>query len=109
MNSPRHLERRRWRHRWRHSLRARLITVFVLLALAMAAVFIVGVRSTFSEGWREAGRPLIADYIDRLTTELGSPPDVARRFETPATSTMVPLILLTVPAPTLAAAPPPNR
>ena len=78
MSSPRHLERRRWRHRWRHSLRARLITVFVLLALAMAAVFIVGVRSTFSEGWREAGRPLIADYIDRLTTELGSPPDVAR-------------------------------
>ncbi len=71
-------ERRRWRHRWRHSLRARLITVFVLLALAMAAVFIVGVRSTLAEGWREAGRPLIADYVDRLTAELGTPPDPVR-------------------------------
>ncbi len=73
-----HGEARRWRHRWRHSLRARLLSVFVLLALAMTAVFLVGMQSTFASGWREAGRPLIADYVNRLVAEIGSPPDVAR-------------------------------
>ncbi|WP_082754927.1 HAMP domain-containing sensor histidine kinase [Variovorax sp. PAMC 28711] len=70
--------RRRWRHRWRHSLRARLITVFVLLALAMAAVFIAGVQRALSSGWRDAARPIVADYVDRLVAEIGNPPDVAR-------------------------------
>ncbi|MBU1357758.1 MAG: HAMP domain-containing protein [Gammaproteobacteria bacterium] len=69
---------RRWRHRWRHSLRLRLITVFVLLALAMAAVFIGGMQRAFSTGWRDAARPLVADYVDRLVAELGTPPSVAR-------------------------------
>lgn len=69
---------RRWHRRWRHSLRLRLITVFLLLAGGMAAVFAVGAQRTFGTGWREAGRPLIADYIDRLAVEIGSPPDPAR-------------------------------
>ncbi|RZI94196.1 MAG: HAMP domain-containing protein, partial [Variovorax sp.] len=68
--------RRRWRHRWRHSLRARLITVFLLLAIAMAAVFIGGVQRALSTGWRDAARPIVADYMDRLVAEIGSPPDV---------------------------------
>ncbi|VTU13128.1 Sensor protein RstB [Variovorax sp. SRS16] len=70
--------RRRWRHRWRHSLRLRLVTVFVLLALAMTAVFIAGMQGTLAGGWREAGRPLIKDYVDRMVAEIGTPPDVAR-------------------------------
>ena len=70
--------RRRWRHRWRHSLRARLVTVFLLLALAMAAVFVGGMRGTFASGWRAAGAPLVSDYVDRLVADIGSPPDVAR-------------------------------
>jgi len=69
---------RRWRHRWKHSLRLRLITVFVLLAMAMGAVFMGGMQRAFSTGWREAARPLLIDYTDRLVAELGSPPDVAR-------------------------------
>ncbi|RYF33041.1 MAG: HAMP domain-containing protein [Comamonadaceae bacterium] len=68
--------RRRWRHRWRHSLRARLITVFLLLAIAMAAVFIGGVQRALSTGWRDAARPIVADYMDRLVAEIGTPPDV---------------------------------
>lgn len=71
-------DRRRWRHRWRHSLRARLITVFVLLAIAMAAVFIGGVQRALSTGWRDAARPIVADYMDRLVAEIGSPPDVGK-------------------------------
>ena len=59
-------------------MRLRLITVFVVLALAMAAVFIGGVQRSIGSGWREAGRPLVADYIDRLAAEIGSPPDIAR-------------------------------
>ncbi|MDP1740609.1 ATP-binding protein [Polaromonas sp.] len=69
---------RGWAHRWRHSLRLRLIGVFVLLALVMAAVFLGGMQRAFSSGWREAGRPLITDYMDRVVAELGTPPDINR-------------------------------
>ena len=78
MNPPRRHPHRRWRHRWRHSLRLRLITVFVLLAMTMAAVFLGGMQRAFSTGWREAAQPLVGDYMDRLVAELGTPPDVAR-------------------------------
>ncbi len=67
-----------WPQRWRHSLRLRLISVFVLLALVMAAVFLGGMQRAFSSGWREAGRPLITDYMDRVVAELGTPPDINR-------------------------------
>jgi signal transduction histidine kinase len=66
------------RHRWRHSLRLRLITVFLLLALSMAAVFLGGMQRAFSTGWREAAKPLVADYLDRLVLEIGTPPSVER-------------------------------
>jgi signal transduction histidine kinase len=56
----------------------RLIIVFVLLALAMAAVFLGGMQRAFSTGWRDAARPLVADYVDRVVAELGTPPDVTR-------------------------------
>jgi signal transduction histidine kinase len=69
---------RRWGHRWRHSLRLRLITVFVLLAMAMTAVFLGGMQRAFSDGWRGAAQPIVGDYMDRLVAELGTPPDVAR-------------------------------
>ncbi|SEA66385.1 HAMP domain-containing sensor histidine kinase [Variovorax sp. YR216] len=67
-----------WRHRWGHSLRVRLITVFVLLALAMTAVFLGGMQHAFSSGWRDAARPIVTDYLDRLVADLGTPPDVER-------------------------------
>ncbi|RZL90568.1 MAG: HAMP domain-containing histidine kinase [Variovorax sp.] len=44
----------------------------------MAAVFLGGMQRAFSSGWRDAARPLVADYMDRLVAELGTPPDVAR-------------------------------
>jgi signal transduction histidine kinase len=69
---------RRWQHRWRHSLRLRLITVFVLLALAMGAVFMGGMQRALSGGWRDAARPIVGDYMDRLAADIGNPPDVAR-------------------------------
>lgn len=69
---------RRWPHRWRHSLRLRLIAVFVLLALAMGAVFMGGMQRALSGGWRDAARPIVGDYMDRLAADIGSPPDVAR-------------------------------
>jgi signal transduction histidine kinase len=78
VNPPRRHPHRHWRHRWRHSLRLRLITVFVLLAMAMAAVFLGGMQRAFSTGWRGAAQPLVGDYMDRLVAELGTPPDVAR-------------------------------
>lgn len=71
-------EVKRWRHRWRHSLRSRLITVFLLLALAVTAVFLAGMQRAFYGGWSEVARPLVSDYVGRLVADIGAPPDIAR-------------------------------
>ena len=68
----------RWLRRWQHSIRWRLVTLFVLLALATSAVFLVGLQRTVQGGWQAYARPLLADYADRLAAEIGSPPDPAR-------------------------------
>ena len=69
---------RRARHALAHSLRVRLVALFVLLALAMAAVFVGGMQYALSIGWRDAARPLVMDYVDKLAAEIGSPPSVER-------------------------------
>ncbi|MFT3720473.1 ATP-binding protein [Pseudorhodoferax sp.] len=61
-----------------HSLRLRLVALFLLLALALAASFLGGMQRALSIGWKDAARPLVADYVDRLAAEIGSPPSVAR-------------------------------
>ncbi len=70
----------RWHHRARHalahSLRARLMALFVLLAFAMSAIFLGGMQYAISIGWRDAARPLVMDYVDKLAAEIGSPPSV---------------------------------
>jgi signal transduction histidine kinase len=73
--------RQRWhaaRHRWRHSLKWRLVTLFLLLALATTAVFLFGMQRVLQGGWQGYAKPLVADYVDRLAAEIGSPPDGAR-------------------------------
>lgn len=62
----------------RHSLRLRLVAVFLVLALAMAAIFALGMQKAMSIGWRGAVRPMVADYVDRLAAEIGNPPSVER-------------------------------
>jgi signal transduction histidine kinase len=69
--------RARWR-RATHSLRARLVALFLLLALATAAVFLFGMQRWLQGGWQGWVQPLAADYVDRLAAEIGSPPDAAR-------------------------------
>jgi signal transduction histidine kinase len=69
---------RRARHALAHSLRVRLVALFVLLALAMAAVFLGGMQYALSIGWRDAARPLVMDYVDKLASDSGSPPSVER-------------------------------
>lgn len=60
----------------RRSLGARLVLLFVLLALASSAVFVGGVQHAFGTSWRMAIRPLVEDYVDRLAAEVGTPPDL---------------------------------
>ena len=71
-----------WHHRARHtarrSLKWRLVGLFLLLGVAMVVVFVSGTRQWFHTGWRDVGRPLIADYVDRLSAEIGNPPNIAR-------------------------------
>ena len=66
------------RHALAHSLRVRLVALFVLLALTMAATFAVGMQAALSIGWRDAARPLVVDYVDKLAAEIGSPPSTER-------------------------------
>ena len=68
--------RRPWHRRWRHSLGARLTLLFVLFALVMSVVFMAGMQAALRYGWQDYARPLVADYIDRLAAQIGSPPDV---------------------------------
>ena len=73
--------RSRWRaarHRLSHSIRWRLVALFLLLALATAGVFLFGTQRIIQAGWQGWARPLVADFIDRLTVEIGNPPDAAR-------------------------------
>ena len=76
----RHLHRQplHWRHRLAHSLKWRLVALFVALALGTTLLFVAGTRQVISAGWRELVRPLLSDYVDRLSAEVGSPPDLAR-------------------------------
>ncbi len=69
---------RRARYALRHSLRLKLVLVFLLLALAMTAIFLAGTQRAIGMGWRQAVAPLLADYVDRLVAEIGSPPSVER-------------------------------
>jgi signal transduction histidine kinase len=66
------------RHRWRHSLKWRLVTLFLLLALAITAVFLFGMQRVLQGGWQGYARPLVADYVDKLAAEIGTPPSEAR-------------------------------
>lgn len=66
---------------WRqlhHSLGARLVGVFLLLALTMAATFLVGMQNVLHGSLQNYARPLVADYIDKLTAEIGTPPDIEK-------------------------------
>ena len=70
--------RRAWHRRWRHSLGARLTLLFLLFALVMSVVFMAGMQAALRYGWQDYARPLVADYIDRLAAEIGTPPDIER-------------------------------
>ena len=71
------VRRQHW-GRWRHSLRGRLVALFLLLALGTTAVFLFGMQRVLQGGWQGWARPLVADYVDRLAAEIGSPPDAGR-------------------------------
>jgi signal transduction histidine kinase len=64
--------------RLRDSIGLQMLLLFVGFALALSLTFMIGMQRAFSGGWRELVRPLVADYVDRLAAELGSPPDLVR-------------------------------
>ena len=69
---------RRARHAVGYSLRIRLVLLFMALAVAVTVTFMGGVQKAVAVGWREAARPLLMDYVDRLAAEIGSPPSIER-------------------------------
>ena len=52
------------------ALGVRLVLLFLVLALALTAVFTGGMQRAIGGGWRALVRPLVADYVDRLADEL---------------------------------------
>jgi methyl-accepting chemotaxis protein len=70
------------RHALGHSLKLRLVVVFLLLAGVLGFVFISSVQRAFSLSWRDAARPMLMDYVDRLTAEItqgiSSPPSTEK-------------------------------
>ncbi len=69
-----------FRRRITHSIKLRMVLVFLLLAASLTVVFLVGAQRMFSTGWREAARPLLTDYVDRVAADIAGdgPPSVAR-------------------------------
>jgi signal transduction histidine kinase len=61
---------RRAKHRVAHSIKLRMVLVFLVLAAAMTFVFFTGAQRAFSVSWREAARPLLMDYVDRLAGDI---------------------------------------
>ncbi len=70
--------RARWRATLAFSIKGRMVALFVLLALATAAVFLLGMQRLLHTGWQDYVQPLAADYVDRLAAEIGTPPEPAR-------------------------------
>ena len=74
----------RWRQavrRGRRSIKARLLLLFVLLALGTTAVFLFGMQRLLQTGWQSYARPMVTDYVDRLAAEIGSPPSADKARE----------------------------
>lgn len=71
MTAPRPWYRRAG-HALRCSLKLRMVMVFLLLAMTMSFTFISGVQKAFAVGWREAARPLLMDYVDRLAADVAT-------------------------------------
>ncbi|MBL8345178.1 MAG: HAMP domain-containing protein [Rubrivivax sp.] len=74
-------DRHHWhraQHRLRHSVKGRLVLLFVLIGVCTAVVFLYGTQRALQGGWQAFARPLLADYVDRLAAEVGSPPSEAR-------------------------------
>ena len=67
----------RWSARF-PSLGARLVGLFVVLAIAVAVTFMLGMHALQRVGWHEYLRPLVMNYTDTLVSEIGLPPDVDR-------------------------------
>ena len=72
------LRKRHLRRRFRHSVGARLVGLFLLLALAVSVTFLFGMQSALRGSWQDYARPLVANYADLLAAEIGTPPDVVR-------------------------------
>jgi signal transduction histidine kinase len=64
--------------RFKHSLKWRLVSLFLMLALATTVTCVVAFDVLLHSGWEGYGRPLLNNYVDLLSAEIGTPPDVAK-------------------------------
>ncbi|CAG1013715.1 two-component system, OmpR family, osmolarity sensor histidine kinase EnvZ [Burkholderiaceae bacterium] len=62
----------------RHSLKWRLVGLFLLLAVATTITFVAGTRELLHAGWQGYGKPLTGHYLDLLSQQVGTPPDIER-------------------------------
>jgi len=67
-----------WLRRLSHSLQWRLVAFFIAFAAAVTGIFLLGMSRALHSGWEVYARPMVADYVDRLAAEIGSPPSKER-------------------------------
>jgi signal transduction histidine kinase len=65
-------------YRFRHTLKWRLVSLFLVLAVVVTITFIGGMQHLLRAGWQGYGRPLASDYVDQLTAQIGTPPDIGK-------------------------------
>ncbi|QIM52444.1 HAMP domain-containing sensor histidine kinase [Hydrogenophaga crocea] len=85
-------------HRLRHSVKLRLLVVFLLLAFAVAFIFIGGAQRAFTLGWKEAAQPLLADYLDRLANDI-APQGTPETERARALTERLPLVTVDISGP----------
>jgi hypothetical protein len=66
------------------SIKRRLVLMFLLLAVLLTTVFAFGAQRAFSVGWRDAARPLLADYVVSTAWPRRSPGPPVGRPASPA-------------------------
>ncbi len=69
--------RRHWRGLFL-PLGARLVGLFLVLAIAVSITFLLGRNELMHGGWRDYLHPLVMNYADMLVAEIGAPPDIDR-------------------------------
>jgi len=68
-------------HKRRHSLSAKLLLLFISMAIVFVMLVGNGIRHAFQEHFKDNIRPHLTQYLEYVKADIGTPPDRARAQE----------------------------